>query len=245
MRTSDTFDAFFSVIKKKATEFDISEPVLPRNRRAPQRFEVGEGLPTFAATCDDHYRRIFFEAIDLAVNAIHSRFDQPGFVAYAQMETLLLNCLNEKDFSSQLDFLKREYGNDIEILNFESQLSILKTLLSNGTYSCFRDIYSAFQALTPASKCLLSEVKVLLKLILVNPATDAVGERSFSTARRIKTWLRSSMNQCRFNNLAVLTVHKERTDTIDLLSVANEFTALNENRQRHFGRFTKSDIERI
>ena len=39
----------------------------------------------------------------------------------------------------------------------------------------------------------IKEVITLCKLILVNPATSAAGERSFSTARRLKTWPRSRM----------------------------------------------------
>ena len=43
------------------------------------------------------------------------------------------------------------------------------------------------------------------------PATTnaVISERSFSTARRLKTWLHSSMNQIiiRFNNLATLMIH--------------------------------------
>ena len=45
--------------------------------------------------------------------------------------------------------------------------------------------------------------RIYFELILVNPATSAAGERSFSTARRLKTWLRSRMNQERFSNLTV------------------------------------------
>ena len=41
-------------------------------------------------------------------------------------------------------------------------------------------------------------------MIHVNLATSAAGERSFSTARRMKTWLRSRMLQARFNHLAIL-----------------------------------------
>ena len=39
---------------------------------------------------------------------------------------------------------------------------------------------------------------VICKLLLVNPATSATGERSFSVARRGKTWLRANMKQQRF-----------------------------------------------
>ena len=59
----------------------------------------------------------------------------------------------------------------------------------------------------------------------VGPYSTASGERTFSTARRIKTWLRAKMNQERFNSVAVLNTH--RTDKIDI--IANNFVC-NENR---------------
>lgn len=244
MRTDDNFSAFYAVVNSKATEHEIAKPSLPRNRSAPRRFEVGDGEATFPRTCEDRYRRIYFEAIDLSVNAIKSRFEQPGFKAYAQMESLLMNCLNGEDYAAELAFVESEYSGDIDLFQFESQLTLFKAMLPNETYACFRDIYSAYIQLSLGNKCLVSEVEVLMRLILVNPATDAVGERSFSTARRLKSWLRSSMNQCRFNNLAILTVHKERTDAIDLVSVANQFSSLNENRVATFGTFKKEDFDR-
>ena len=58
-----------------------------------------------------------------------------------------------------------------------------------------------FQRLGQCQNCLVSEIVTLFKLIFFGRATiNAVNERSFSTARRLKTWLRSSMNQIRFNN---------------------------------------------
>ena len=63
-----------------------------------------------------------------------------------------------------------------------------------------------------------------------NPAKSAAGERSFSTARRSKTWLRSSMTQERFSNLMTLNSHKDRTDRLSLLDIANEFKERNGNR---------------
>ena len=38
-------------------------------------------------------------------------------------------------------------------------------------------------------------VTVLVKLILVTPATNALSERSYSASRRIKNYLRSTMTQ--------------------------------------------------
>ena len=89
---------------------------------------------------------------------------------------------------------------------------------------------------TPERK-LISEVISVCKLILVNPATSASVERSFSTAQRLKTWFRSKMTQERFTNL---------TNTQGLYSVdlANEFSDRNDNRRGNFGIFKESaDIQ--
>ena len=82
------------------------------------------------------------------------------------------------------------------------------------------------------------------KLNHVNPVTSATGERSFSTARRIKTWLRSRMLQARFNHLAILNTHKDTFVNLCLVSVANSFVSLNENRERNCGKFTTVDFSR-
>ena len=75
-----------------------------------------------------------------------------------------------------------------------------------------------------------------------NPATSASGERSFSTGRRIKSWLRAKMSQKHFNHVALLNTHETRTDNLRLVNVANEFTARNENRKRNVGTFTVQDL---
>lgn len=39
----------------------------------------------------------------------------------------------------------------------------------------------------------------------------------------------------RFSNLAVLNGHKQRTDSVSIADVAQEFVSRNENRKRNFG----------
>ena len=88
----------------------------------------------------------------------------------------------------------------------------------------------------------ITEVIVICKLLLVNPATSATGERSFSMARRVKTWLHANMKQQRLNNVALLHTHKARTDKIRLLDVANEFFQRNDNGFCSFDKFTDLDL---
>lgn len=83
----------------------------------------------------------------------------------------------------------------------------------------------------------MSEVCVVIKLLMVMPATNAVSERSASGVRRIKTYLRSTMSQLRFNNLLVLHVHKDRADQLNLKTCLNEFVSGSDHRIHLFGSF--------
>ena len=49
------------------------------------------------------------------------------------------------------------------------------------------------------------------------------------------------MSQERLNNLLVLHVHKELTDSLDLITVTNDFVTDSEHRLSMFGHFTESD----
>ena len=60
-----------------------------------------------------------------------------------------------------------------------------------------------------AEKTLLSEVIIIAKLMIVMPATNAVSERSFSTLKRTKTYLRSTMLQERLNQKCAVA-HPQR-----------------------------------
>ena len=54
-------------------------------------------------------------------------------------------------------------------------------------------------------------IKVIL-VALTLPATSCTVERSFSTLRRVKTRLRSTMGDARLSGLCMLNVHREKVD---------------------------------
>lgn len=85
------------------------------------------------------------------------------------------------------------------------------------------------------AKNLCLEIYTLCIIYLTVPMTSATGERSFSTMRRIKTYLRQTMGQQRLNDLMLLHIHKQQTDQIDLKTVVQSFVSVNEERSRYFG----------
>ena len=76
---------------KKISRLDVAEPVLPRHRKIPRRYEAGseEYNPP---TVKDHFQRQYFENLDNA----RSRFDQPGYAQYSNVENLVLKDEGEK-----------------------------------------------------------------------------------------------------------------------------------------------------
>ena len=77
-------------------------------------------------------------------------------------------------------------------------------------------------------KKLIQKAQTICKLSAVNPATSTADERSFSSARRLKTWLPSRMG-----DLVVLNGHKRRTDSVSIAT--QEFVSRNKNRKRSLG----------
>ena len=72
-------------------------------------------------------------------------------------------------------------------------------------------------------------------------AVPSLCEQGFSALRRVKTYLRSTMKQGRFNHLMILHIYKDLTDSLDLIQVANDFVFVSEHRSTLFGRLLCSD----
>ena len=68
------------------------------------------GAPSYPQTAKDHFRRVYYEAIDLIVSAIY----QESFSSYAQMETLLVKAANGDDYEAEFKFLEASYREDVD-----------------------------------------------------------------------------------------------------------------------------------
>jgi len=80
---------------------------------------------------------------------------------------------------------------------------------------------------------MIPEVVKLCKLYLVNPATTATAERSFSRLRRLKTYLRASLSQRKLNHLLVLSLYADEVDALDMNSLINDFICRGDSKRRN------------
>ena len=74
------------------------------------------------------------------------------------------------------------------------------------------------------TKQVFPNLYIFLQAALTLPISSATCERSFSAMRRIKTWVRTSMVQDRFSNLAILHIEKDLTKIINNVSILDEFS---------------------
>ena len=85
LRSDEHFDAFWDKVMNKSSYVDVDEPTLPRRRKAPKRFQIGSGEPSFPESIADMFRQHYYEALDLLINSIKDRFEQPGYRTYQHL----------------------------------------------------------------------------------------------------------------------------------------------------------------
>ena len=137
---------------------------------------------------------------------------------YRNTESLLVKACNEENCDAYLDEVCQFYKDDISRLELQTQLQLLGTYFSErGNKVTLRDCLQYLKSLSEEHRQLFQEVCTLFRLILVMPAANATSERCFSAMRRLKTWLRSTIDQKRFNHLMVLNVNKDKLDIFSRL----------------------------
>lgn len=238
LRNESSFGMFWQRVCDSSKLLDVDKPALPRRRKLPRRLDDGSA-PSFPVTVEEHYRVIYFEALDLITSCIKDHFNQPGFKVYGKVQALLLKAATCQPSEEELQFVLSFYKSDFDPLLLSTHLQIFsQTLKPDGEVSVTDLLF--FQGCTTGQLALMSQVSKLVRLLLVMPATNAESERTFTAVRHIKTYLCSTMSQQRLNHLMLLHVHKSYTDDLSLVDVANDFIADNEHRKQFFGPEFKS-----
>ena len=126
IRRDEEFDRFFDSTVAQSKSLRISEPKLPRYRKAPRRFDEGSQPHKFS-TAKDYFRCQYFQACDLLVNDIESRFEQKEYMGpVLAIEALLIKSANGEDFSQELKVVESScYQSDLCFKKLEEHLGVL------------------------------------------------------------------------------------------------------------------------
>ena len=232
-RSDSAYDAFYQSTVKEAEAY-TQEPTVPRQKRVPRRLDDGAEGHHYASP-HDYFKQQYYEVLDLMLNEIDRRFDQPTFMILRDIEKLIVESCNGTDSEVKLpSTIDSMYATDLKLDSLKIQLRMLPDLVRTAN----KDHEMQIRKVTSINTvCELSEVDRLLHIYLTVPLTSATAERTFSTLRRLKTYLRSAMMQKRLNHIVLLHTHQQRTDELELLQIAQDFVTRNSRRKHFFGSF--------
>lgn len=114
---------------------------------------------------------------------------------------------------------------------------IISRCLQGTDVKKVHDVISVFRGdITSMMSVLLDEIAKLMKLIMVLSSSSSSAERLFSTLRRLKTYIRSTMTADRLNLVTILHIHKELTaDLKHRWPIMKEFVSANDTTRAMFG----------
>ena len=114
-RNEDCYKDFMKAVKADQNRFEIDEPSLPRKRRRSERADHYFQPSTyhFPESNEQIFRRIYFEALDNAIQTIKARFDQTDWVVYKNIQEVFLNSLKSETLQENLDVVMDTFYDDL------------------------------------------------------------------------------------------------------------------------------------
>ena len=183
LRKQEEFQQLFRKAAKQITELGLEEVALPRKCKPPNRL-TGPADSFHHDTVEDHFRTKYYEMLDTTYTQLADRFDrQAGLLKYRALEQVLL--------TGNITEIAYEYPE----LNTTALKIELPMFRHQFRFETTDEAVQQMQKMKPEVQELFSEVRELFVLLLVSPASSCTAERSFSSLRRLKTWLRNRMTQ--------------------------------------------------
>ncbi|CAI6376726.1 unnamed protein product [Macrosiphum euphorbiae] len=208
------FKKVFEESKNVMTELDveIKQPRIVKKQN--------QRCNTPANSIEEYYRRILFiPIIDNVLEDIRYRFlNDKNKTISLLMQLIPSNTI--KMSSETSDELIQTVGDQYAFLNFNTfmfrgELELWKTKWTTQKNEGLNIPNEVFSAFDECSNIFFPSIKKLLLVLGTLPVSVATAERSFSTLRRLKTWIRSEMGQSRLTGLALLHIHRQLPLNVD------------------------------
>ena len=125
-----------------------------------------------------------FEALDLIMASIRTKFNQSSFIAFSNLESYLIQSVKGQGMVDEeiVKYIREIYNEDLDEVKLQVEMDVLTIILADVNITCFADIYKKMKEIGKVEKSLIANAVVLSNLLIVNPATSCTPERSFSTS---------------------------------------------------------------
>ncbi|CAN7977490.1 unnamed protein product [Ixodes persulcatus] len=209
-RAHEEFQKLFDHISSNCANLGLSIEVPRVVGRQTTRWNVESANP------EEYFRRcIFIPFLEAFAEQMDERFVKHKSIL-AQFQVLLPSSsspLPNSNDEGAVRLLCERYHTDVAdgISSVVGELHLwYKRLQRLGKYPT-----GPLEALETCPSLMFPVIQKLLQIMATLPVTTSTSERSFSTLRRLKTYLRNTTGALRLNGLALLNVHREVSVSAD------------------------------
>ena len=142
---------------------------LRKKRKASQRIEddyIHSSIGFFHKKFEDFARQIYFEVLDLLINAIKNRFEQEDYKRYIILENLLLKCAKNESYVYELETVFNNYS-EFQREQLSKKLEQFSTASRQVEEKDFPSLLDLVKQRNTYKNAHISQVIELFKLILV------------------------------------------------------------------------------
>ena len=214
-----------------AVELAEEAGVKPFKKRTTGRQTHRDNVPA-DSTAEYFKRALTIPFLDQLVGQIQSRFSEGNLDIFDATYALPCYVISEPKWAEYFSRFLEKYHDDLPSPDFlEMELRMWKIFCVNSTVALPDSIQELLSFVDVLS---FPNIHTALKFSGTIPVTTCSCERSISTLRRLKTFMRSTMGEKRLSSLALLNVHREVR--LDIEKVIDRFAL------KHPRRMTLVDI---
>ncbi|XP_060857399.1 uncharacterized protein LOC132934981 [Metopolophium dirhodum] len=224
LRSDIEFSTFWQKITSLAEENDITLEVPHKGRKRIRtqpkslnnfylQLTTGEeNEPNITQSVEDYWRQnLYYPIIDSIIVNLKYRFSEDSLSMACSVDNFM-----NMNYEGSLEFINN-YKNvtKVSIDLLKAEMMVFKNCLPPDFN--FDDIKGKI------NKEAFPNLYKLLQIAITIPISSATCERSFSSMRRIKNWLRTSMLQQRFSDLSILNIERDLSNKIQTETVLDRY----------------------
>ena len=221
IKCQDHLNVILNVVMKNREDVDlVTAEIIEKAKDIAMQLEIELSIPRLAnrqihrsnppSDCDNDYwkRSLIIPYLDSIISSLNIRFSQEHTPAFAltRLHPLYMLNMNISDVKENAKYFTQFY----QLENITAEIDLWYSLWKkekNKSEEKLKDI-EIIDLLNETDVFYPIITQALLILITI-PCTTATVERSFSTLRRVKTWLRSTMGEERLTGLCLMSVHRD------------------------------------
>lgn len=215
--------------KAGTADYDVSHRKRQRNVRLIP-LDYGKAVEAELSPSDKFKIENFLPVVDMFTTSLTQRLSAYEVVSGRFGFLRHLETLSKEEIENNAKKLVKEYSNDLddtfgnELIQFIEFFKVFKEdhsteELKELSMECF--MYKIL--IEKGVKDAFPNVEIALRIYLVLMVTNCSSERSFSKLKLLKNRLRTTMNQDRLNNLAIMNIETDVLRQIDFNDVITSF----------------------